>query len=371
MLVNNLIYILLYVLVLNYCRKSSTVKGLTIPNVEYYITKPDKGLKAIELELFKQASGSDHRQYAVKIRGVGAAGNTEHSAEIDITYPKDGKKEAKLSLKSPNNKFETSLSLNLDSSKNLDIKLNLPHVADIDVKGKLGVNKESGEKTTDIKVEYKFPDDPTVHTLKYNNKWNFSFKRSNKDKVASADFQSDFVSSRRPFLNHKTNFVLRYRPLKLQQITLEFTHGANNDNKFRFHRLTNIDVKEMKPFTMNADSDLQVVSTLLDVNYDLKTKMGLVSSSKGLPANFDISVKGKDLSKRAAAEGAVDIDGELKYNNKGTDKLDQTINGKLKIGNKEMAYDSELKQTDANKFEGKITVQTEKDKKIFVTHKIE
>lgn len=358
-------------LVLNYCRKSSTVKGLPIHNFEYYVTKPDKGLKALEVELVKETPAADNRKYAIKMHGVGAAGNTEHSAQIDIAYPKDGKKEAKLSLKSPNNKFETSFSLNLDSSKNLDIKLNLPHVADIDVKGKLGLNKESGERTTDIKVEYKLPDDPTVHTLKYNNKWNFSFKRSNKDKVASADFQSDFVSSRRPFLNHKTNFVLRYRPLKLQQITFEFTHGANNDNKLRFHRLTNIDVKEMKPFTMNADSDLQLVSTLFDVNYDLKTKVGLVSSSKGLPAEFDLNVKGKDLSKRAAAEGAVDIDGELKYRNKGADKLDQTINGKLKVGQKEMAYDSELKQTDANKFEGKITVQTEKDKKVFITHKIE
>ena len=84
---------------------------------------------------------------------------------------------------------------------------------------------------------------------------------------------------------------------------------------------------------------------------------------------FDLNLKGKDLSKRAAG-GDNDIDGKVAYRNKGS-SIDSKLDASLKVRGREMGWNSELKQTEPQKYEGKITIQTEKDKKIFIVHKEE
>nr|ABU97467.1 group 14 allergen Blo t 14 [Blomia tropicalis] len=300
---------------------------------------------------------------------VGTANSHEHLAQLEVTYPKDAPKEVKLLLKSPENSFETKFALNLDASRNLDIKLNLPHLIDIHLKNQFEKDKETNLMKNDMVLEYKFPNDETVHTLKTHHELGYNLKRNGKDKVANFDFKSKFESSRRPFLNHRSLVQFKYRPYKLQELVLEFGYGEKMDNVYKFSRISKIDVQEFKPFKMNSETDLNIVATDFDVDYEIKAD-NRVLNDRGNALEFDMNLKGKDRSKRAAENGNQEIEGKIKYRNKGS-AVDSKLEASLKGVGHDFAWNSELKQVEPQKYEGKITIQTEKDKKIFITHKEE
>lgn len=364
-------YNCLFPLVLNHCHKITQVKGLIFPNFELYVTKPDKAITALEVELSGESPAPDSRRYSAKVKGVGSSTDTEHFAQIEVAYPKGAPKEVKITLKSPTNKLESKFSLNLDGNRNLEVKINLPHVVELDVKGKSLVNKETNTYDNEFNVDYKFPSDPTVHNINYKLNVGFNLKRSSKDKVANLDVSAELKSSRVPLVNHATTIRFKYRPLKQSEILLQLKYGSDLSRVLKFSRVSTMEVKEMKPFTVNGQNDVQIVVSALDVNYDLKTDFNWVSD-KGLPSLLEYNVKGKDLSKRSVSSGVSnDIDGQLKYTNKLPD-IDQTIAAKLKANGKEYAYNSEMKQVAPQKYESKITVQNgSPDKKIFVVAKFE
>lgn len=357
-----------FVLVLNYCRKSSQVKGLKIPNIEYYVTKPDPAITAIQVDLQAETADATAKKFVAKVNALGSATNREHLAQLEIAYPKDGPKEVKLLLKSPENSFETKFALNLDQSRNLNIKLNLPHFVDINVKGNFEKEKETNGSKNEIVVEYKFPDDPTTHTLKSKINLAYNLKRSGKDKVANLDYSALFESSRRPYLNHRAVVQFKYRPYKVNELVLEFAYGKDLDNLYKFSRISKVDVQEFRPFKMNSESETNIVATDFDVNYELKSDTRVLSD-KGNALEFDLNVKGKDRSKRAAG-GNNEIDGKIQYRNKGS-SIDSKLDATLNLRGRELAWNSELKQVEPQKYEGKITIQTEKDKKIIIVHKEE
>ena len=344
------------------------MKGLKIPNVEYYLTKPDAAITAIQIDLSLESPDATSRKLVARATALGSANNLEHLAQFEVNYPKDATKEVKVLIKSPDNSFETKFALNLDGARNLNIKLNLPHLVDINLQGKFEKEKDTNAMKNDLLIEYKFPDDPTTHTLKFKNSLAYNLKRSGKDKVANLDYSSSFESSRRPFLNHRSLVTFKYRPYKLNEVVLEFAYGKDMDNLYKFSRISNIDVQEFRPFKMNSDSETKIVSTDFDVNYEMKADTRVLSD-KGNALEFDLNLKGKDLSKRAAG-GDNDIDGKVSYRNKGS-SIDSKLDASLKVRGREMGWNSELKQTEPQKYEGKITIQTEKDKKIFIVHKEE
>jgi len=355
-------------LILNYCRKASQVKGLKIPNVEYYLTKPDAAITAIKIELQAESPDATSKKFLAKVTAVGSSNNREHLAQLEVAYPKDATKEVKLLLKSPENSFETKFALNLDQSRNLNVKLNLPHFIDVTVQGKFEKEKETNALKNDLLIEYKFPDDATTHTLKFKNSLAYNLKRSGKDKVANLDYSSLFESSRRPFLNHRSLVQFKYRPYKVNELVLEFAYGKDLSNLYKFSRIAKVDVQEFRPFKMNSESETKIVATDFDIDYELKADTRVLSD-KGNALEFDLNLKGKDLSKRAAS-GDNSIDGKVEYRNKGS-SVDSKLDASLKLRGREMGWNSELKQVEPQKYEGKITIQTDKDKKIFIVHKEE
>lgn len=345
------------------------MKGLKIPNVEYYVTKPDAAITAIQVDLQVDSPDATSKKLLAKISAIGSSDKREHLAQVEVSYPKDANKEFKLLLKSPENSFETNFALNLnDQSRTLNVKLNLPHFVDINLQGKMEKEKETNVLKNDFLIEYKFPDDPTTHTLKFKNSLGYNLKRSGKDKVANLDYSSNFESSRRPFLNHRTLVQFKYRPYKLHEVILEFAHGKNMDNLYKYSRISKIDVQEFRPFKMNSESETQIIATDFDIDYELKADNRILND-KGNVVEFDLNLKGKDRSKRAAGTDN-EIEGKVQYRNKGQ-SVDSKLDANLKVRGREMGWNSELKQVEPQKYEGKITIQTEKDKKIFIVHKEE
>lgn len=285
-----------------------------------------------------------------------------------MNYPKDGPKEVAFLLKSPNNKFETKLTANLDASRNIDLKLELPHVIDLSLKGKFDTDKETNAAKSDIVIEYKRPGDSTAHTVKYQNSFAASLKRSSKDKVASLDYSSNFESSRIPSLNHRSLVAFKYRPYKVQDFTIEFAYGKDLANLLKFARVAKVDVQEFRPFKMTSEAETNIIATDLDVHYELKSDTRILND-KGNAVEFDYTMTGKDRSKRAAG-GNNDINAKVQYRNKGAN-VDSKLDASLSLRGREMAWNSEMKQVEPQKYEGKITLQTDKDKKIFIVHKNE
>ena len=336
------------------------------------MTKPDAAITAIKVDLQAESPDATSKKHLAKINAIGSSTNREHLAQLDFKFPKDAANEMKLLLKSPDNTFETKFSVNLsDQGRNLTLilMLNLPNLIDITATGKFDREKEANGLKNELLVEYKFPDDTaTTHTIKFRNSLNFNLKRSGKDKVANLDYSCLFESSRRPFLNHRSLISFKYRPYKVNELVLEFAYGKDMDNLYKFSRISTVDVQEFRPFKMTSDSETKIVLTDFDINYELKADTKVLSD-KGNALELDLNLKGKDLSKRAAG-GNNDIDGKVSYRNKGS-SVDSKLEASLKVRGREMGWNSELKQVEPQKYEGKITIQTDKDKKIFIVHKEE
>lgn len=343
------------------------MKGLKIPNVEYYLTKPEAAITAIVIELEADASDPKAKKMSAKISTLGGSKSYEHIAQADLLIPGDGTKEIKLLLKSPENTMETKFAVNLDNA-NLNVKMNLPNVIEIELKNKMLKEKESNVFKNEMLVEYKFPEDPTKHTIKWNSKMGGNFKRTGKDKVANLEYAVSFESSRKPYLNHRALIDLKYRPYKLNEVTLEFAYGKDMANLYKFARTSKIDVAEFRPFKLSAESETQIIATDFDVNYELKADTKMLND-KGNAVEFDLDLKGKDRSKRAAGKDN-EISGKVMYRNKGA-SVDSKLEASLKGMGRDYGWSSELKQPEPQKYEGKITVQLDKDRKVFISHKEE
>lgn len=351
-------------LVLSYCRKASQVKGLLIPNVEYSVSKPEKEVTALELRLQKEALDNMDR-YSAKLVAVGSPSNKEVVAAVEIH--KGDPKVAKLIFKTPERSFESTFTRTAGQGGELNMAIDLPQVIKVNLNGKFEKDKETNTRNNNFLVEYTFPDDPTTHTIKYKQRFGYNLKRSSKEKMAFFDYATQMESSRRPYLNYRTAFLVKYRPLKHNEINLEFAHGDGFTRQYQFHRVSNVDVAEMKPLKMTAENDVKILATPFDVNLELKANVKIAGEKSG-NTEFNYKLKGKNLSKRAAEGGYEDIDGELSVKNEGP-QINSNINAHLKAYGKEYGYESQMKQVDANNYEGKITIQTDKDKKIFVNHK--
>lgn len=339
-----------------------------MPNVEYYVTKPEAGISAITVELEKSSPAEGSRQYSVKVDAVGGSKSYEHLGKVEINMPKEGAKEMKFLLKSPDNKFETKFTANLDKTNDFEVKIELPHVINVNLKNKLETDKENNAFKNNALIEYSFPGDSTKHTIKYQNSFASSWKRTSKDKVATFDYSSNLESSRRPFLNHRSLISIKYRPYKVNDVVLEFAYGKDLSNLYKFSRLSKVDVQEFRPFKMTSETETKLIATDFDVHYELKAD-SRVLNDKGVALEFDMNVNGKDLSKRHAS-GNNDINGKIQYRNKGSN-VDSKLDLSLNLRGREMGWNSEMKQVEPQKYEGKITIQTEKDKKIFISHKNE
>lgn len=348
---------------MNYCGQYSRPKGLIFPNVEITIKKSEPEVTSLELRFGHEKNGPKDKYY-----GKLVAVNSPTNKEVVVAIEKDKElKQTKFSVKSPKASFETVMNVNSNAG-DMNIKMDIPEVININVDAKFNKDKETNTRNNEYLVEYKFPDDPTTHTIKYKQRLGYNLKRSSKDKVAFFDYGTQMESSRRPYLNYRTNFQFKYRPLKLGQINIEFSHGEGFTKQYRFSRTLNLDVIEMKPLKLTGNTEVQLIATEFDVHYDLKSDLKL-EGSKGGDMEFEVKVKGKDLSKRAIAAGDGDIEGKLELKNE-VSPLHYKVKGELKLRNEEYAYESETKQTDGQNYEGKITIQTGKDKKTFVNHHI-
>lgn len=343
------------------------MKGLKIPNVEYYLTKPEAAINAIVIDLEADTADANAKKVSAKISTLGGSKSHEHLAQVELLTPGDGTKEMKLLLKSPENTMETKFAVNVDNA-NLNVKLNLPNVIDIELKNKMVKDKENNSVKNDMLIEYTFPEDPTKHSIKWNSKMGGNLKRTGKDKVANLEYAVTFESSRRPYLNHRALIDLKYRPYKLNEVTLEFAYGKDMANLYKFARTSKIDVAEFRPFKLSAESETQIIATDFDVDYELKADTKMLND-KGNALEFDLDLKGKDRSKRAAGKDN-EISGKVMYRNKGA-SVDSKLEASLKGMGRDYAWNSELKQAEPQKYEGKITIQLDKDRKVFITHKEE
>ena len=66
---------------------------------------------------------------------------------------------------------------------------------------------------------------------------------------------------------------------------------------------------------------------------------------------------------------AEEVEGVIDYKNSGS-PIDSKMHAHLKVKGNNYGYDSELKQTEPQQYEGKMTL-SKNDKKIFITHKTE
>lgn len=169
-------------------------------------------------------------------------------------------------------------------------------------------------------------------------------------------------------MNHRSLISIKYRPYKVNDVVLEFAYGKDLSNLYKFSRLSKVDVQEFRPFKMTSETETKLIATDFDVHYELKAD-SRVLNDKGVALEFDMNVNGKDLSKRHAS-GNNDINGKIQYRNKGSN-VDSKLDLSLNLRGREMGWNSEMKQVEPQKYEGKITIQTEKDKKIFISHKNE
>lgn len=248
------------------------------------------------------------------------------------------------------------------------MKLDLPLGVKADITGESKYDKENNLRKNHLKIEYQVPDDEKKHVVDLENELGYNFKRSSKEKVSNLDLKMKYTSSRFPCTNHKWALQFKYRPFKTSEFNYEFAHGADFQHRLQIMRNSQTDVQEVKPLKMTGNSDIKLISTGLDIDYDLKSEF-LYESNKGMPTNLEYKIKGKDRSKRAADLGMDDVEGSIDLKNSGS-PIDYKINANLKVKDQKYAYESEMKQTEPQQYEGKITI-THNDKKIFVHHKDE
>ncbi|KPM11048.1 Sar s 14 allergen (apolipophorin-like protein) [Sarcoptes scabiei] len=349
---------------LEYCRKEYYPYKMYYPNVEYFVSKPNKDVNAIELEFKHESDDSKkNRKYTAELREVGPA--TPKTAKLEIDVAKG--EEYKVTMKSPNNEFHTEFTFAADKN-HLKMKADFPDRFRADVTGTFEHDKETGVRKNKLNVEYKLGSDDKAHTIEYENEMAFKLKRSSKEKNTNLMYKSKYISSRMPGLNHKTALEFKYRPFKTNDLNLELEFGNDLQHKYQLQRKTDMEVEEMRPFKLKGNSDIKLVATDFDVDYDLKSDFKY-ESNKGTPMELQYNLKGKDRSKRAAEKNQEEIEGKIDYKNNGS-PIDSKMNANLQAWGNQYAYESELKQVEPQRYEGKITM-SKNDKKIFITHKDE
>ncbi|KAH7640192.1 apolipophorin [Dermatophagoides farinae] len=338
---------------LDYCRKASHIKGLIFPNVEYYVVKPEKEVTALEL-LLKGETEDKTRRYVAELTAVGSPSNKQAKAQIEVIKGE----EYKITLKSPEHEFNTEFTIHADKN-NLKMHMDFPNMFQADLTGTFQHDKENNVRKNQLNLQYKFAGDEKPHTVDYENEFSFNLKRSSKDKNSGVDYRAKYMSSHFPILNHKVNIQFKYRPFKVNELNLEGEFGRELQHKFQLMRNSQIEVEEVRPFKMHGNSDIKLMANDLDIDYDLKSEFKY-ESNKGTPLN---------RSKRAADLGAEDVEGVIDYKNNGS-PIDSKMHAHLKMKGNNYGYDSELKQTQPQQYEGKITL-SKNDKKIFINHKSE
>lgn len=351
---------------LDYCRKATHIKGLMFPNVEYYIVKPEKEVTAIELELKREKEGDGDKKthrYSATLTAVGSPTNRNAKAQLEVVKGE----EYKVSLKTPEHEFNTQFTLAADKN-NLKMNLHFPNVVHVDLTGVFEHDKENSVRKNKFNLEYQLGSDETKHTVDYDNEFSLRLKRSSKEKNTHVYYKSNYKSSHFPTLNHQTHFEFKYRPFKVNELNLQLDFGKEMEHKYQLMRNASMEVEEIKPFKLKGNSELRLLSNDFDVDYDLKSDYKY-ESNKGTPIELQYKVKGKDRSKRAAELGQEDVEGMIDYKNSGS-PIDSKMNANLKVKGNQYGYESELKQVEPQKYEGKITL-SKNDKKIFITHKDE
>ncbi|OTF70165.1 Group 14 mite allergen-like protein (Apolipophorin-like) [Euroglyphus maynei] len=357
-----LILSLFMMTVMNYCRKASHIKGLILPNVEYYVMKPEKEVTALEL-LLKSETEDKTRRYMAELTAVGSPSNKQARAQLEVTKGE----QYRVTLKLPEHEFNTEFTINSDKN-NLKMHMDFPNVLQADLTGSFEHDKENNVRKNRLNLQYKFANDDQPHTVEYENEFSFNLKRSSKEKNSGLDYRAKYVSSHFPILNHKLNVQFKYRPFKVNELNLEGEFGREFQHKFQLMRNSQMEVEEVRPFKMHGNSDIKLMANDLDIDLDLKSEFKY-ESNKGTPIELQYKVSGKDRSKRAAELGAEDVEGVIDYKNNGS-PIDSKMHAHLKAKGNHYEYDSELKQTQPQQYEGKITM-SKNDKKIFINHKSE